>query len=333
MGLLAAMHINAHRSILVVGGAGFIGSHMVIALHQAGYRVIVLDNLSHGHRQAILHAELVIGDLNDKFCLKELFTQHQFFAVIHFANLIDVAESVMDPAKYYQNNVVGTLNLLDAMLAHNVDKFIFSSSAAVYGEPQYFPIDEQHPLLPINPYGRAKRMTEEIIQDYAKSYGLRYAIFRYFNAAGADPSGRVGEMHRDETHLIPLALQVALGTRKVLTINGNDYLTADGTCIRDYVHVNDLCDAHLQAIEALHKNHPNMICNLGSSHGYSVQEVLTTVRLVTGHDIPIIIGPRRPGDPAKLVANASLAKRMLHWQPKYNDLTVMVKHSWQFFNN
>jgi UDP-glucose 4-epimerase len=323
------MHIKSRlHPILVVGGAGYIGSHMVLALQQAGYHVVVLDNLSKGYRDAVLNAELIVGDMGDKQLLTTLFSSRRFSAVMHFASFIEVGESVQFPAKYYQNNVAATLTLLEVMLAHKVDQFIFSSTAAVYGEPHYAPIDEAHPIAPINPYGRSKWMVEEIIKDYAKSDNLRYAILRYFNAAGADPQGRLRERHEPESHLIPLILQVAAGLREVITVNGRDYATEDGTCVRDYVHVSDLCSAHLLALEALSQREENVLCNLGTGQGYSVQQVLDVARLVTGHAIPTVDGPRRPGDPAVLVAEATLAKRVLNWTAVYSDLTTIVKHAW-----
>jgi UDP-glucose 4-epimerase len=317
-------------NVLVVGGAGFIGSHMVLALQQAGYHPVVLDNLSKGHRDAVLHGEFICGDMGDKVFLNDLFSARPFSAVMHFGSFIEVGESVAFPAKYYQNNVAATLNLLDAMLAHQVDNFIFSSSAAVYGEPEYTPIDEKHSLKPINPYGRSKRMVEEILSDYASSTSLRYAALRYFNAAGADPLGRVGERHEPESHLIPLILQAALGMRPAITIYGNDYPTPDGTCVRDYVHVMDLCDAHLLALKALTAGQNRLIYNLGYGQGYSVQQVIDSVKRVTGRQIPVEIGQKRSGDPAVLVANANKALLELSWQPRYNALDDIVKHAWQF---
>lgn len=321
------MHINTHP-ILVVGGAGYIGSHMVLALQEAGYEVVVLDNLSKGHADAVLNAELVIADMADKKKLQQLFKKRPFSAVMHFASFIEVAESTLFPAKYYQNNVAGTLTLLDVMLKHEVKNFIFSSSAAVYGEPLYSPIDEAHPLAPMNPYGRSKWMVEEIIKDYAKSYALRYAILRYFNAAGADPAGRLRERHEPESHLIPRVLQVAAGVREKIEVHGRDYPTQDGCCVRDYVHVTDLCEAHLLALNALLDGKDNILCNLGTGQGYSVQEVIDVARRVTGQPIPMTNGTRRVGDPAELVAEGAAAKRILNWRPKYGALEIIVQHAW-----
>jgi UDP-glucose 4-epimerase len=318
------------RAILVVGGAGFIGSHMVLALSQAGYQPVVLDNFCKGHADAVINAEILHGNMGDKHFLRSVFAQHRFSAVMHFGSFIEVGESIQFPARYYQNNVAATLNLLDAMLAHKVKQFVFSSSAAVYGEPQYTPIDEKHTLSPINPYGRSKQIVETILSDYAKSDGLQFATLRYFNAAGADPSGRVGERHEPESHLIPLILQVANGKRDAITIYGNDYPTPDGTCVRDYVHVADLCDAHLLALSALQAGKTNLIYNLGNGQGYSVQQVIDAAKRVTGENISVVMGKRREGDPAILVADAQLAKKELGWQPKFAELDTIVKHAWEF---
>lgn len=318
------------NTILVIGGAGFIGSHMVLALQQAGYQPIVLDNLSKGHRQAVLGAKLIVGDMHDKNVLANLFDTYAISTVMHFASFIEVAESVKLPGKYYQNNVAATLTLLEVMREKQIKKIIFSSTAAVYGEPQYTPIDEKHPLAAINPYGASKWMVERMLQDYAKSDGLQFAILRYFNAAGADPLGRIGECHEPETHLIPLILQVAAGKRDAITVYGNDYPTPDGTCVRDYIHVADLCDAHLLALEAL-ENNGNGIYNLGNGQGFSVQQVIDAARRITNHPIPAILGPRRAGDPAILVADANKAINELKWQPTYADLDTIVRHAWNFY--
>ena len=319
------------KNILVVGGAGYIGSHMVLALQEAGYQPIVLDNLSKGHKEAVLGAELIVGDMNDKNLLANLFDKHAISAVMHFASLIEVGESVKFPGKYYQNNVAATLNLLEVMREKKIKKIIFSSTAAVYGEPQYTPIDEKHPLDAINPYGSSKWMVERMLQDYAKSDGLQFAILRYFNAAGADPKGRVGECHEPESHLIPLILQVAAGKRDAITVYGEDYPTPDGTCIRDYIHVADLCEAHLLALKALDAETPNIICNLGNGQGYSIRQVIESARRVTGHPIPVVMGGRRAGDPAVLVANANKAINELKWKPQYAELDVIVQHAWSFY--
>lgn len=315
--------------ILVVGGAGYIGSHMVKCLNQAGYEPIVLDNLSSGHRDAVQGAELIVGDMMNADLLEKIFAQHDFAAVMHFAALIQVGESVEQPVKYYQNNVAATLQLLTTMLKWKVKNFIFSSTAAVYGEPQYTPINEQHPLAPINPYGRSKHMVEQMLEDFAKSYEFRYASLRYFNAAGADPDGQLAERHDPETHLIPLVLQAASGRRRDITVYGRNYPIIDGTCVRDYVHVNDLCSAHLLALQALIKDKKSMIYNLGTGQGFSVQQVIDMAREVTGCDIKVVNGERRAGDPAVLVADASKAMTELGWQPKYSELKMIIEHAWR----
>jgi UDP-glucose 4-epimerase len=319
------------RHVLVVGGAGYIGSHMVLALKEAGYHPVVLDNLSAGHQNAVSEVELVIGDMGDQALLSRLFSTYSFCAVMHFGGCIEVGASIHHPAKYYQTNVAASLNLLDAMRAANIHRIIFSSSAAVYGEPQYVPIDLAHPLQPVNPYGRSKLMLEEIIKDYAKSYQLSYAILRYFNAAGADPSLRAGERHANETHLIPLLLQAAQGQRQAVTVYGRDYPTSDGTCIRDYVHVTDLCHAHLLALQLLIKQPSEFIVNLGTGMGHSVQEVIDAVKKVTRRKVTIQTEQRRAGDPAVLIADITLAKKKLNWVPRYQ-LDDMINHAWGYMN-
>ncbi|HEX4044407.1 MAG TPA: UDP-glucose 4-epimerase GalE [Gammaproteobacteria bacterium] len=326
-------NLNAdYKNILVVGGAGYIGSHMVLALQQAGFTPIVLDNLSRGHRQAVLNAEFIVGDLADKALLTQIFTGYPIAAVMHFASFIEVAESVRLPAHYYQNNVAATLNLLEVMLQHHIPHFIFSSSAAVYGEPKYTPIDETHPLNPVNPYGRSKAMVEAIIQDYSASYDLRYAILRYFNAAGADPLGRVGECHQPESHLIPLILQAVAHEEAAITVYGRDYPTADGTCVRDYVHVADVCTAHLLALQALLIGEKQIICNIGTGNGHSVQQVFDLIQRITHRTITVHEGTRRAGDPAILVADTALVQQLLGWQAQYS-LSEMIEHAWQWTNN
>lgn len=318
------------KNILVVGGAGFVGSHMAMLLKQVGYKPIILDNLNKGHRESTLDAELIVGDIADKKTLSEVFSKYEFCAVMHFASFIDVAESVKNPGAYYHNNVAALLNLLDVMHENKVKDFLFSSSAAVYGEPGVPRIHEGIKLDPINPYGRSKRMAEEMIKDYAQAGLLNYGILRYFNASGADPAGRLGEMHSPETHLIPLLLQVALGQKKNITINGIKHATADGTCIRDYVHVSDICNAHLLALKALHNGKSNVLFNLGTGTGYSVNQVISAARRVTGHAIPTVDGVMRAGDPAVLVADPSLAIEELNWKPQHKELDTIIQHAWQF---
>lgn len=316
--------------ILVTGGAGYIGSHMVDMLIAANHEVVVFDNLISGWRDAVLGGELIIGDLLDKTALEACFAKHQFDAVMHFAALIQVGESVREPAKYYANNLVGGINLIDAMIKHNVKKLVFSSTAAVYGEPQYLPIDINHPKNPINSYGKSKWLFEQILDDYAKAYDLRSIRLRYFNAAGADPKGRLGPRHRVVTHVIPLVLEVASGRRPVFEVYGTDYATDDGTCVRDYIHVSDICSAHLLALDALAQGACATAYNLGNGKGYSVREVIKVAEQVTQKKIPIKEIPRRAGDSAFLIADAKLAKQELGWEPKYFDLKDIIQHAWQW---
>lgn len=315
-------------SVLVVGGAGYIGSHMVKRLVRAGYAVTTLDNFSSGHRDAICGGQVAEGDLADAAGLAEIFSAQKFDAVFHFASFIQVGESVLHPAKYYGNNLCNTLNLLNAMVAAKVPFLVFSSSAAVYGEPDCAPIDESHRVAPLSPYGHSKAMVEQVLRDYARAYGLQSVSLRYFNACGADPEGELGERHDPETHLIPLALQAVSGRRGALTIFGDDYGTPDGTCIRDYVHIEDLCDAHLLALRYLQNGGTVQALNLGSGKGFSVAEVLRTVEKVTGRAVPVTLGKRRPGDPARLVADAARAMAMLGWTPRYGELETIVRHAW-----
>ena len=317
-------------SILVVGGAGYIGSHMAKMLVQSGHEVIVLDNLSTGFRDAVRYGRLIEGDLADETLVDQIFAENSIAAVMHFAALSQVGESVREPARYYRNNVANTQNLLDAMLRHGVKRFIFSSTAAIFGEPETPAIDEQHPQRPINPYGRSKRMVEEMLGDYDSAYGLRSVCLRYFNAAGADPEGEMGERHDPESHLIPLVLQAASGRRDHIAIYGNDYPTPDGTCVRDYIHVWDLCSAHLLALEHLLADGDSDAFNLGNGKGFSVQEVIDTARRVTGQPIQEIIQERRPGDPAVLVADSRKARRELGWEPRFEDLGTIVEHAWKW---
>ena len=316
--------------VLVVGGAGYIGSHMVKLLGRHGFEITVLDNLSAGHRDAVVEGRFVLGDLGERDLLDELLATTRFDGVMHFASHIQVGESVREPAKYYLNNVVKTQYLLDAMVAHRVRHFIFSSTAAIFGEPVRIPIDEDHPKNPINPYGRGKWMVEQILQDYDVAYGLKSVSLRYFNAAGADPDGELGERHQPETHLIPLVLQAATGHRPHITVFGTDYDTPDGTCIRDYIHVADLCEVHLLALQRLWAGGDSAAYNLGNGNGFSVREVIETARSVTGRDIPVQYGKRRPGDPERLVADAQRARAELGWKPRYADLATIIAHAWRW---
>jgi len=316
--------------ILVVGGAGYIGSHMVKLLGERGCAVTTLDDLSSGHRDAVLTGDLVQGDMADTELLRSLFARRKYDAVMHFASFIEVGESVREPAKYYRNNVANTLALLAAMREAGVDRFIFSSTAAMFGTPQYVPIDERHPRAPINPYGRTKNMVEDVLGDYERAYCLRSVCLRYFNAAGADPDGRLGERHEPESHLIPLALQAASGRRAGLSVYGTDYDTPDGTCIRDYVHVSDLCEAHWLALESLRAGAGSQAYNLGNGNGFSVLEVIETAKKVTGVDFAVKHEARRAGDPPRLVADSSAIKAKLGWSPRYAALDTIIAHAWAF---
>lgn len=318
------------QTILVAGGAGYIGSHMVKNLIERGYRVLVIDDLSNGHADAIPPDCLVEGSIGDSDLLSRVFSDNDVAAVMHFAAYIEVGESVRDPGKYYENNFSHTLTLLNAMRRHRVNRFIFSSTAAVYGNPETTPIPEAHPTNPINPYGHSKLMVEQALRDFDKAYGLRFTVLRYFNAAGADPDGALGERHDPETHLIPLVLDAAAGDRDAITIFGEDYDTPDGTCIRDYIHVSDLCEAHRLALEALLDGAASSTYNLGNGLGFSVRDVIETAARVTGRDIPVKIGTRRAGDPSRLVADSVRAREALGWSPAYDELATIIEHAWRF---
>lgn len=316
--------------ILVCGGAGYIGSHMVLLLLEHGHDVTVFDNLSTGHRDAVLGGTFELGDLADSAALDRVLGARPYDAIMHFAAFIRVEESVAQPGKYFRNNFSNTLNLLEAMVRHGQQRFIFSSTAAVYGEPQYVPVDEKHPREPINPYGRSKKMVEDALFDYAAAYGLQSVPLRYFNAAGADPQARLGPRHDPLTHLIPLVLRAAAGVNPNVKIFGRDYPTPDGTAVRDYIHVNDLCDAHLAAIEYLRRGGETRAFNLGVGRGYSVQEVIDAVRRVTGRQFDVIDEDRRPGDPAQLVANPALANQVLGWKARRGDIDTIVADAWSW---
>ena len=317
-------------SILVVGGAGYIGSHMVKQLATSGADVVTIDNLSCGYRGAVKYGEFVEGDLGDPAVLDHVFNNYTIDAVMHFAAFIEVGESVTDPAKYYRNNVLNTMVLLDAMIQYGILHFIFSSTAAIFGEPEYTPIDEKHNKQPINPYGRTKLMVEQILQDYDSAYGLKSTCLRYFNAAGADPDGDLGERHDPESHLIPLILQAASGRRDDIKVFGTDYPTEDGTCVRDYIHINDLCKAHSLALEHMQQTGRSARYNLGNGRGFSVQQVIDTTREVTGRDFTVTRTDRRPGDPAVLVADSQRARQELGWQPEYDDLESIIATAWNW---
>lgn len=322
-----------NSTVLVTGGAGYIGSHAVLALKRAGYEVIVLDNLSYGHRELVeqvLQVELIVGDTTDRSLLDRLFTTHNIAAVMHFAAYIAVGESVSDPAKYYRNNVVGTLTLLEAMVAASVQHFVFSSTCALYGVPKFIPLTEDHPQDPISPYATSKWMVERILDDFAAAYNFKSVSFRYFNASGADPDGLLGEDHVPETHLIPLVLLTALGQRESIAILGTDYPTPDGTCIRDYIHVSDLAQAHVLGLQYLLDGGNSDVFNLGNGSGFSVREVIETARQVTGQDILVVERDRRPGDPPILVGSSDKARQILGWQPQYADLKQILRHAWQW---
>lgn len=321
---------TGRQTILVVGGAGYIGSHMVQDLLRAGYEVVILDNLCRGHRELVPGGTFIEGDLGDPAILDDIFTRHTVTAVMHFAAFSLVGESVEKPLAYYRNNVSRTIELLDAMIRHRVNYFIFSSTAAVYGEPVKVPISEDHPHVPTNPYGATKLAVERLLADCAQGSNLKYIALRYFNAAGADASGKLGERHEPETHLIPLVLQVATGEREKIMIFGTDYPTPDGTCIRDYVHVSDLTQAHLLALESLLKGGDSAAYNLGNSKGYSVRDVIKIARHVTGHPVPEAIADKRAGDPAVLIADSEKIRRELGWKPRYENLETIIETAWNW---
>lgn len=316
--------------VLVTGGAGYVGSHACKALAMAGHEPVVYDNLINGHREAVQWGPLEEGDIADRQRLDAVLVRYRPNTVMHFAAFAYVGESVSQPAKYYRNNVVGTLTLLEAMLEHGIGSMVFSSTCATYGTPDSSPIDEDSPQHPINPYGASKLMVERLLQDFSQAHGLRYATLRYFNAAGADPDGQIGEVHEPETHLIPLVLQAALGLRPEIQIFGDDYPTPDGTCIRDYVHVADLADGHVLALDYLAGGGRSLECNLGTGQGHSVRTVVDAARRITGLGIPESIVARRPGDPPVLVARISRANSVLGWQPRHPTLDQIIAHAWSW---
>lgn len=317
-------------AILVTGGAGYIGSHTVAALLERGEEVVVLDNMQTGHRGALLGGKLYEGDLRDKELLAKLFAENGIDAVIHFAANSLVGESMQKPVKYYDNNVYGTLCLLEAMDAANVRRIVFSSTAATYGEPERVPIVESDRTQPTNVYGETKLMMERMMSWFDQVLGIKYVALRYFNAAGAHDSGKIGEDHRPESHLIPLVLQTALKQRESIAVFGDDYPTADGSCVRDYIHVSDLADAHLRAVDYLREGEASNVFNLGIGEGFSVKEVIETAKKVTGLDIPVVVQARRAGDPAVLVASSEKARTVLGWNPSRTKLEDIIESAWSW---
>lgn len=316
--------------VLVTGGAGYIGSHACKALKGKGHEVIVFDNLIYGHLDFVKWGEFEKGDLADRASIDTVFRKHRPDAVMHFAAYAFVGESVENPSKYYYNNVAGSLNLIDSAKENGVKNIVFSSTCATYGVPEIDPIPEEHPQRPINPYGKTKLMIEEMLADYDVAYGLKSVSLRYFNAAGADPESMVGEDHDPETHLIPLVLDAALGRRPHITIFGDDYPTRDGTCVRDYIHVTDLADAHIKALEYLSKGGHTTAFNLGNGIGYTVKEVIDSARKITGREIKTVVGKRRAGDPPSLVGSSERARKELGWRPEFGDIDTIVSHAWSW---
>ncbi len=318
------------QTILVTGGAGYIGSHTCKFLHERGYTPVVLDNLVYGHRSAVKWGPFIEGDIHDREGVDRIFSEYSPAAVIHFAAFAYVGESMLAPGKYYQNNVAGTLSLLESMRRNGCPHIVFSSSCATYGLPETLPLSESHPRKPISPYGRSKLMVEEILRDYDSAHGLKSVSLRYFNAAGADLAGELGEDHAPETHLIPLAVAAALGTRPELQIFGTDYPTADGTAVRDFVHVTDLAAAHVQALEFLARRETSQAINLGTGRGYSVREIVREVERVSGREVPVVRKERRAGDPPVLVADAARAGQLLGWKPTHSDLPTIISSAWKW---
>ncbi len=318
--------------ILVIGGAGYIGSHMCKLLRQSGEKQVVLDNLSNGHQAAVQDSPFEKGDLRNPEDLKRVFQKYPIDVVMHFAAYISVGESVKEPGKYYENNTAGVLTLLEEMRKAGVGKFIFSSTAAIFGEPEYVPIDEKHPKNPQSPYGDSKYAVERMLESYDTAYGLKSVCLRYFNASGSDPDGELGEYHTPEEHLIPLVMHAALGKRPDIKIFGSDYDTPDGTCIRDYIHIADLAQAHLLAVHHLRKDGASKRYNLGNGVGYSVREVIDTVEKVICKPVPKVEAARRPGDPARLIASSALIEKELGWKPKYTNLEEIVQHAWNWLD-
>lgn len=322
------MTSSIKETVMVTGGAGYIGSHCVKQLLEKGRRVLVVDNLSTGHEKLVASPDVAYADTADKEQMIRLIKEYNVTAVMHFSAFAFVGESVTDPEKYYLNNIYGTLQLLSAMRETGVNRFIFSSTCATYGNPQYLPLDEKHPLNPINPYGYTKRVVEEMLKDFSNAYDLRYAALRYFNAAGADPDGELGECHDPETHLIPLVLQVASGRRPHINVFGQDYDTPDGTCVRDYIHILDIAQAHIKALEYLEAGNASDVFNIGTGIGHSVKAIIEACETVTGKKINVVYGERRPGDPAALVASNDKIKNILKWKPEYLELNPIIETAW-----
>lgn len=316
--------------ILVVGGAGYVGSHTNKLLNKKGFQTVVFDNLSCGHREFVKWGVFVLGDLSNREQIRDSFKKYQIDAVMHFSAYASVEESLTHPSKYYNNNVINTINLLDTMVEFGIKNIIFSSSCAIYGEPKEIPIKENHSKNPCNPYGKSKFMIEEILKDYDKAYGLNYISLRYFNAAGADPESEIGEKHDPETHLIPLAIYAALGKKEDIKIFGTDYPTKDKTCIRDYIHVTDLADAHIMALEYLKKFQKSAVFNLGNGNGYSVREIIETVKKISKKDFKVFESDRRQGDPPILIADSQKAINELGWNTQYSEIETIVKTAWEW---
>lgn len=320
-------------AILVCGGAGYIGSHINKQLNREGYETIVFDNLIYGHREAVKWGTFVQGDLANENEIEEVFSTYKIDAVFHLAAYAYVGESIVEPEKYYCNNVVNTINLLRVMRKNDCRRLIFSSTCATYGEPEKVPITEDMPQNPINPYGMTKLTVERILKDYRKAYGMQFVVLRYFNAAGADPDGEIGESHNPETHIIPLVLDAASGIREDIKVYGTDYDTPDGSCIRDYIHVTDLADVHMKALHYLEEGNPGDFFNLGNTIGTSVLEVVESVKRVTGREFKVTLSERRQGDPAKLVGSSDKARKVLGWKPRYGDIDRIIGHAWKWHEN
>lgn len=320
--------LMTQKTVLITGGAGYIGSHVNKVLQHAGYNTVVLDNLSRGNRLTIPNSHFIEGNINDQTLLDKIFTNHPIDAVMHFAAFIDVGESVLHPERYYQNNVANTLELLSSLVRHHINTFIFSSSASIFGIPQTSTLNENHPCSPINPYGESKWMVEKMLQNFDQAHGLKSCCLRYFNAAGGDPDGKIKHFQPHVTNLIPIILKRLKSGNNTISIFGTDYSTPDGTCIRDYIHIDDLSSAHILGMEQLWKTDQSFSYNLGNGRGYSVREVIRAVEKITGKHLNVIETDRRPGDPPLLVANAAKAHQELNWRPKYSSLETMIEHAW-----